>query len=71
MDGVAARNKLIALKKAIPFVFVSGLDKDAVRILPNESPIGFVHKSEISHHLPRAMRTVMTGRDYASPRYRD
>jgi hypothetical protein len=58
------------LKQGIPFVFVSGLGKEVVHILSNEHPVGFVHKSDIAHHLRRAMRTVATGRNYVSPHYR-
>jgi DNA-binding NarL/FixJ family response regulator len=70
MDGLTARNKLIDLNLTIPFVFLSGVGKDVIQILSNESPVGFVHKSDTSHHLRRAMRAVLTGRNYVSPHYR-
>src|SRR4051812_27482215 len=36
MDGLEARDKLIAEEHAIPFVFVTGLGREVTFLLPNE-----------------------------------
>src|SRR5205085_9716504 len=62
MDGLAARNKLIARQQAPPWVFVSTLGKDVVRFPPNDSPVALVYKNDMSAHLSNAVAAVLTGR---------
>jgi DNA-binding NarL/FixJ family response regulator len=71
MDGLEARNKLIALHRALPFVFVSSLGKEVVQFPLNDSPVGLVYKGEISAHLLHAIAAVLTGCPYLSPHYRE
>ncbi len=75
VDGLAARNRLIGHGRLLPFVFVSALDKEVVRLLSIEVADGpaaaFVHEIDIYQHLLRAIEEVFRGRQYISPYYRD
>jgi DNA-binding NarL/FixJ family response regulator len=71
MDGMAARSELIARQLAIPFVFVSALDKEVVQLVPDDAAVGFVHKVEILDHLLNAVAAVLSGQRYLSPYYKD
>ncbi len=76
IDGLAARDKLIAHGLAVPFVFVTGLERDVVSLLPSEfevedePPVAFVYKNDIPQHLVSAVEAVLAGRQYISPYYR-
>jgi len=71
MDGLTARNKLIALRRAVPFVFVSTLEKEVVQFPLNDPPVGLVYKGDIADYLINAMVAVLSGRLYLSPHYRE
>jgi DNA-binding NarL/FixJ family response regulator len=68
MDGLTARNKLIAQQRAIPFVFVSALE-GVVPLVLNDPPAALVYKGEMVAHLSHAVAAVFTGRNYLSPYY--
>src|SRR5947207_10570391 len=72
MDGLAAREMLIAAERAIPFVFVSELGKEllVLQFPHNQSPVALVYKSELWVHLSIAVAAVLKGQPYLSPYYR-
>jgi CheY-like chemotaxis protein len=71
MDGVAARNQLLAQGQAIPFVFVSAHGKEVVQLVPELSTVAFVYKCDVLPHLSNALAAVLIGQRYLSPHYRD
>jgi DNA-binding NarL/FixJ family response regulator len=69
VDGLAARSKLIARGKLIPFVFVSHETQEIINVLRQESCVAFVYKSEMSVHLIEAVKAARNGESYESPFY--
>ena len=70
MDGLTARDKLIAEQLPIPFVFVSART-EVVLMVPGDAPVAFVYKTEIVSHLISAVTAVLAGKRYLSPYYRE
>jgi CheY-like chemotaxis protein len=71
VDGPAARDNLIAQGLAIPFVFVSSLAQEDMRLVPKESVVACVYKGEMPFHLNKAVDAVLSGQSYFSPYYRE
>jgi DNA-binding NarL/FixJ family response regulator len=69
LGGILARDVLIDQGVIIPFVFVSGLGKEIVSRVSNDSPVAFVYKVEMLDHLVNAMAAVLAGQQYLSPYY--
>jgi DNA-binding NarL/FixJ family response regulator len=69
LDGILAREVLIDQGVIIPFVFVSGLGKEIVLRVSNDSLVAFVYKVEMRDHLVKAVATVLAGQQYRSPYY--
>jgi DNA-binding NarL/FixJ family response regulator len=69
LDGILAREVLIDQGVIIPFVFVSGLGKEIVLRVSNDSLVAFVYKVEMRDHLVNAVATVLAGQQYRSPYY--
>ena len=70
LDGLAARQKLIAEGKLIPFVFVSRNTSEAViNMLWKERSFAFIFREEVSMHLVNAVEAVYNLAIYDSPFY--
>jgi DNA-binding NarL/FixJ family response regulator len=70
LHGLAARKKLIAQGKLIPFVFVSGNSSEAViNMLWKERSFAFIFREEVSMHLVNAVEAVYNLAIYDSPFY--
>ena len=70
MNGLAARKKLAAQGKSVPFVFVSHESTEKIiNILWKERSFAFVCRDEISTHLANAVEAVHNMAIYDSPFY--
>jgi DNA-binding NarL/FixJ family response regulator len=70
MHGLAARKKLVAQGKSIPFVFVSREStEEIVNILWKERSFAFVCRDETAAHLVNAVEAVHNMAIYDSPFY--
>jgi CheY-like chemotaxis protein len=72
LNGLAARQMLIAAERVLPFVFVSVLGKELLELQfpQDESAVALVYKGDISIHLGCAVAAVLKGEPYLSPFYR-
>jgi two-component system response regulator NreC len=70
VDGLLAREQLLAKGIQVPFVFMAVLDM--ARLPPNvvEGAVGFVHKMDVPNELSLAIRAVAAGRSYLSRSFR-